>query len=63
MQHGGVFPSSTDSRFTSVGPDAMKRFFRPLSFQNWPDELLPAELQNANPTNIERIVNNKRILP
>lgn len=63
MQHGGVFPSSTDSRFTSVGPDAMKRFLRPLSFQNWPDELLPAELQNANPTNIERIVNNKCILP
>ena len=63
MQHGGVFPSSTDSRFTSVGPDAMKRFLRPISFQNWPDELLPAELQNANPTQIERIENNKRILP
>lgn len=63
MQHGGVFPSTTDSRFTSVGPDAMKRFLRPVSFQNWPDDLLPAELQNANPTNIERIENNKRILP
>lgn len=63
MQHGGVFPSSTDSRFTSVGPDAMKRFLRPLSFQNWPDELLPVELQNSNPTQIERIENNKRILP
>ena len=63
MQHGGVFPSSTDSRFTSVGPDAMKRFLRPLSFQNWPDELLPAELQNSNPTGVERIENNKRILP
>jgi alpha-ketoglutaric semialdehyde dehydrogenase len=63
MQHGGVFPSSTDSRFTSVGPDAMKRFLRPLSFQNWPDGLLPAELQNSNPTSIERIENNKRILP
>jgi alpha-ketoglutaric semialdehyde dehydrogenase len=63
MQHGGVFPSSTDSRFTSVGPDAMKRFLRPLSFQNCPEELLPAELQNSNPTGIERIENNKRILP
>ena len=63
MQHGGVFPSTTDSRFTSVGPDAMKRFLRPLSFQNWPDELLPPELQDANPYKIERIENNKRILP
>lgn len=63
MQHGGVFPSTTDSRFTSVGPDAMKRFLRPVSFQNWPDDLLPAELQNANPTKIERIENNKRISP
>src|SRR5690606_38187611 len=63
MQHGGVFPSSTDSRFTSVGPDAMKRFLRPISLQNWPDSLLPPELQDSNPTGIERIVNNKRILP
>ncbi|WP_225551155.1 aldehyde dehydrogenase (NADP(+)) [Sphingobacterium bovistauri] len=63
MQHGGVFPSSTDSRFTSVGPDAMKRFLRPISFQNWPDTLLPLELQNSNPSRIERIENNKRILP
>ncbi len=63
MQHGGIFPSSTDSRFTSVGPDAMKRFLRPISFQNWPDDLLPVELQNANSTQIERIENNKRILP
>ena len=62
MQHGGPFPSSTDSRFTSVGPDAIKRFLRPVSFQNWPDELLPQELQESNPLKIERIVDNKREL-
>jgi 2,5-dioxopentanoate dehydrogenase len=62
MQHGGAYPASTDSRFTSVGPDSMKRFLRPLAFQNWPDELLPVELQDANPTKIERIVNNQRVL-
>ncbi|MEN5376599.1 aldehyde dehydrogenase (NADP(+)) [Sphingobacterium kitahiroshimense] len=56
MQHGGPFPSCTDPRFTSVGPDAVKRFVRPLSFQNWPDEFLPEELKNENPLGIARIV-------
>ncbi|MDR6370062.1 NADP-dependent aldehyde dehydrogenase [Chryseobacterium bernardetii] len=56
MQHGGPFPSTTDSRFTSVGPDAVKRFVRPISFQNWPDEFLPKELKNENPLQINRMV-------
>ena len=56
MQHGGPFPSCTDPRFTSVGPDAVKRFVRPLSFQNWPDEFLPEELKNENTLGISRIV-------
>ncbi len=58
MQHGGPWPSTTDSRFSSVGADAIKRFARPLSFQNWPDELLPDELKNSNPLGITRTVNN-----
>jgi 2,5-dioxopentanoate dehydrogenase len=57
MHHGGPFPSTTDSRFTSVGADAIKRFARPLSFQNYPDKLLPEALQNANPLGIIRQVN------
>ena len=56
MQHGGPFPSSTDSRFTSVGADAIKRFARPIAFQNFPDELLPDELKSENPLLINRIV-------
>ncbi|ASK29337.1 aldehyde dehydrogenase (NADP(+)) [Chryseobacterium sp. T16E-39] len=56
MQHGGPFPSTTDARFTSVGPDAVKRFVRPISFQNWPDEFLPQELKNENPLQISRVV-------
>ncbi|WP_137904139.1 aldehyde dehydrogenase (NADP(+)) [Chryseobacterium sp. 2VB] len=56
MQHGGPFPSTTDSRFTSVGPDAVKRFVRPVCFQNWPDEFLPDELKNENPLQISRMV-------
>jgi NADP-dependent aldehyde dehydrogenase len=45
MHHGGPFPATTDSRFTAVGADAIKRFLRPLSFQGWPEELLPTGLQ------------------
>jgi NADP-dependent aldehyde dehydrogenase len=59
MQHGGPFPASTDSRFGSVGPDAVKRFVRPLSFQNFPDTLLPEELKDGNPLGVIRLVNGK----
>ncbi len=59
MQHGGPFPASTDSRFGSVGADAIKRFARPLAYQNWPDNLLPDELKNDNPLKIWRTVNDE----
>jgi len=59
MQHGGPFPATTDARFTSVGADAIKRFARPVAFQNWPDELLPDELKEGNPLGIWRRVNNE----
>ena len=58
MHHGGPFPATTDSRFTSVGTDAVKRFVRPVSFQNFPNALLPAELQEKNPLGIWRLFNN-----
>ena len=57
MQHGGPYPASTDSRFTSVGTKAIRRFVRPVSFQGWPDEALPVELQNSNPRGIMRQIN------
>lgn len=59
MQHGGPFPATTDARFGSVGADAIKRFARPVAFQNWPDELLPDELKSGNPLGIWRTVNNE----
>lgn len=59
MQHGGPFPATTDSRFTSVGADGIKRFARPIAFQNWENKLLPDELKNENPLRIWRTVNNK----
>lgn len=57
MHHGGPFPSTTDSKYTSVGVSAIKRWVRPVAFQNWPLALLPEELKNDNPLNIHRIVN------
>ncbi|MEO6232898.1 MAG: aldehyde dehydrogenase (NADP(+)) [Ferruginibacter sp.] len=60
MHHGGPYPSTTDSRFTSVGSDGIKRFARPISFQNWPDTILPEELKNLNPLKIFRTVNNEQ---
>jgi alpha-ketoglutaric semialdehyde dehydrogenase len=59
MQHGGPYPATTDSRFTSVGTYAIKRFVRPVAFQNFPDSALPAELKNKNARNIWRIVDGK----
>lgn len=59
MQHGGPFPATTDSRFGSVGADAIKRFARPVAFQNWSNDFLPAELKNENALGIWRTVNNE----
>jgi NADP-dependent aldehyde dehydrogenase len=59
MQHGGPYPASTDARFTSVGADGIKRFARPICYQNWSDHLLPDELKDQNPLQIWRTVNGK----
>lgn len=56
MVHGGPYPASSDSRFTAVGVNAVKRWLRPISFQNWPNHLLPDALKNENPTSIWRTV-------
>ena len=55
MNHGGPFPATTDCRTTSVGTGSIYRFTRPVCYQNFPDHLLPAELQEANPKNIWRL--------
>lgn len=59
MQHGGPFPATTDSRFGSVGPDAIRRFVRPISYQNVPQTFLPDELKDGNPLKIPRVENGR----
>lgn len=57
MTHGGPFPATTDSRSTSVGTAAIRRFARPVTYQSAPEALLPDVLKNANPLGIRRLVN------
>jgi 2,5-dioxopentanoate dehydrogenase len=59
MQHGGPYPATTDSRFTAVGADGIRRFARPVCYQNWENDLLPDELKDENPLHIWRTVNNE----
>ncbi|WP_424969712.1 aldehyde dehydrogenase (NADP(+)) [Dinoroseobacter sp. S76] len=46
MMHGGPYPASTDVRGTSVGTLAITRWLRPVSYQNVPEALLPADLRD-----------------
>jgi acyl-CoA reductase-like NAD-dependent aldehyde dehydrogenase len=54
--HGGPFPATTASSTTSVGITAMRRFLRPVGYQDVPDELLPPSLRDANPLGLLRQV-------
>jgi alpha-ketoglutaric semialdehyde dehydrogenase len=56
MHHGGPYPATTDARSTSVGAAAIKRFARPICFQNFPQDALPPELQDINRRGIWRTV-------
>lgn len=60
MNHGGPYPASTDSRFTAIGTHSIKRWVRPFSYQDWPNNLLPEALKDGNPLNILRLVDNKQ---
>jgi len=44
MVHGGPYPASTNFGATSVGTMSIRRFLRPVSYQNIPADVLPADL-------------------
>lgn len=62
QQHGGPWPSTT-SNHTSVGVTALRRFLRPIAFQDAPDAALPPELRDDNPLGIPRRVDGVLGLP
>jgi NADP-dependent aldehyde dehydrogenase len=55
QHHGGPWPA-TNSAHTSVGMTAVRRFQRPVAYQNVPDALLPDALREANPAGLPRRV-------
>ena len=59
MTHGGPFPATSNAKFTSVGLTAVQRCVRPVSFQDWPQALLPQALKDENSLGILRNINNK----
>jgi len=61
MHHGGPYPATTSPLDTSVGTAAIGRFLRPVSYQSFPDQLLPAALRHDNPLAIPRTVNGRRV--
>ena len=54
MVHGGPYPASSDSRTTSVGTLAIERFLRPVCLQDFPEDLLPVAVQDANQWELPR---------
>ena len=48
MVHGGPYPASTNFGATSVGTMAIRRFLRPVSYQNVPADLLPQDFLITN---------------
>lgn len=60
IHHGGPYPATTHSHFTSIGTRAIHRFVRPVCYQDWPMSLLPEELQETNPRGVMRMVDGVR---
>jgi NADP-dependent aldehyde dehydrogenase len=59
QQHGGPYPASTAPGTTSVGTAAVARFVRPVAWQGFPDQLLPAELREEPPYDVPRRVDGR----
>jgi alpha-ketoglutaric semialdehyde dehydrogenase len=45
MVHGGPYPASTNFGATSVGTLSIRRFLRPVCFQNLPESVLPDDIR------------------
>jgi NADP-dependent aldehyde dehydrogenase len=55
QHHGGPYPATT-SATTSVGTAALRRFLRPLAYQEFPASRLPEPLRDDNPWNVPQRV-------
>lgn len=57
IHHGGPYPATCHSYFTSIGTRCIYRFVRPVCYQSWPQELLPPELRDDNPRGVRQLTN------
>ncbi|MPY77874.1 MAG: aldehyde dehydrogenase family protein [Actinophytocola sp.] len=60
QHHGGPWPATTAPLHTSVGATAIRRWLRPVCYQDYPAELLPPALRDDNPLGLPRRVNSLR---
>ena len=63
MVHGGPYPATSDGRTTSVGTLAIRRFLRPVSYQDLPEALLPEALKDDNPLKLWRRLDGRLTQP
>jgi NADP-dependent aldehyde dehydrogenase len=63
MVHGGPFPATSDSRTTSVGSLAIRRFLRPVCYQDLPQDLLPEALRDENARELPLLCEGARASP
>ena len=56
QHHGGPYPATTSVQTTSVGTAAIDRFLRPVTYQDAPQDVLPAALREDNPWRLPRRV-------
>ena len=59
QQHGGPYPATTAPTTTSVGTAAIARFLRPVAYQGFPAQLLPAELREESDPALPRLVDGR----
>ena len=63
MVHGGPSPATSDTRTTSVGSLAIRRFLRPVCYQNFAVPLLPEALRDGNPLHLWRRLDGRMTAP
>lgn len=54
QQHGGPYPATTAPNSTSVGTAAIRRFLRPVAYQDFPAARLPEALRDDAPAGLRR---------
>jgi 2,5-dioxopentanoate dehydrogenase len=60
MVHGGPFQATSDSRTTSVGSLAIRRFLRPVCYQDLPADILPEEWRDGNISRLPHLLDGTR---